>query len=102
MASSCEVEFSFDYKSRGESKQLRTSLPIPYNGNIRETAARLMTINEVPSHLFEEELFTALESFISEETRKWRDRIGDDAILKAFEGGVSLPIAFIHTNIISI
>ncbi|XP_019855488.1 PREDICTED: protein C12orf4 homolog [Amphimedon queenslandica] len=87
MASSCEVEFSFDYKSRGESKQLKASLPIPYEGNIRETAARLMTINEIPSHLFEEELVSALGAFISEETRKWRDRIGDDAILKAFEGG---------------
>lgn len=102
MASSCEVEFSFDYKSRGESKELRASLPIPYEGNIRETAARLMTINEIPSHLFEEDLVTALEVFISEEMRKWRDSIGDDAILKAFEGGVSIILACIHANILSI
>lgn len=89
MASRCEVEFSFDYKSRGEPQQLKTLVSIPHTGSVRETAVRLININGLPRHLLEDRLTAELDVFIREETARWRDRVGDDAILKALEERVS-------------
>lgn len=89
MASRCELEFSFDYKSRGEPQQLKTLVSIPHTVSVRETAVRLININGLPGHLLEDRLTAELDVFIREETARWRDRVGDDAILKALEERVS-------------
>ena len=65
--------FSFRFHSKGTLCSLDVPLELPYQGNAKEHAARLMTAHKIPFHL-EKDLCRELDAFTKESTMKMMDQ----------------------------
>lgn len=72
--------------------KLRVPLSIPYTGNLRELASRLINAHRLPAYL-EGELCQALEQFVQQETLQYLDQQAEE---NYYGGSVLEEVRVVH------
>ena len=67
-------DFLYKFRSKGATYQLKVPLELPYIGNPRELAVRLVNTHKLPCYL-EDDLCGQLKQFALEETVKLLDQV---------------------------
>lgn len=79
-----ERRFHFQFSSGGTSYELSVPLRLPFRGEARELAVRLIRCHNLPCYL-EEELAGQLWEFIREQTLAASDACAEEALDRAFK-----------------
>ena len=74
--------FEYQFTSRGNSRCLRVPLKLPYEGNPREYAVRLIDAHRIPYHL-EDDLCRSLQKFAKDAKLEMLDKMAE----RRFYGG---------------
>lgn len=74
-----EVEFVYQFTWKGKLHELKLPLKLPYEGNTKELASRLIAVHKIPYPL-EQQLTADLERFVVRETQKHQDACADHVI----------------------
>lgn len=79
--------FEFPTLTTSDKYQLEVPIHIPFSGNIRELAQRLITLFKLPVYI-EKDLEAQLKSFVDKETLLFHDAVAEDALRKAQSGEI--------------
>ncbi len=71
--------FSFQFHSQGNICRLDVPLKLPYQGDAREHATRLVRGHKIPFHL-ENDLYQALDAFTKDSTMKMLDQEVEESL----------------------
>ncbi|XP_034253168.1 protein C12orf4 homolog [Thrips palmi] len=84
-----EKKFMFEFPTltTDDKHQFEVPIHIPFSGNIRELAQRLITLFKVPVYI-EKDLEEKLKSFVDKETLLFHDTVAEDALKKAQNGEI--------------
>lgn len=82
-------DFVYKFRSRGNAQKLKVPLELPYVGNSRELAVRLVNAHKLPCYL-EDDLYSQLQQFEKDETLKLLDAQADEKLF-----GVT-PLVEVH------
>ena len=92
-------EFCYQYRSNGVTYRLNYPVPLPYEGDLRELAIRLVGAHKIPCHL-EDELCAKLQEFVGSCTLEVLDAKAENNFFggSVFEK-VSLLVIISHYHI---
>ncbi len=76
------ASFLYQFVSKGNNYRLRVPLRLPFEGNAREYAVRLIAAHRIPCHL-EDDLCKSLEEFAKTATLEMLDNLAE----RKFYGG---------------
>ena len=85
-------DFLYKFRSKGATYQLKVPLELPYIGNPRELAVRLVNTHKLPCYL-EDDLCGQLKQFALEETVKLLDQVAEENL---YGGSVLEEVCYEH------
>lgn len=85
-------DFLYKFRSKGVTYQLKVPLELPYTGNPRELAVRLVNTHKLPCYL-EDDLYGQLQQFAREETVKLLDQEAEENL---YGGSVLEEVCYVH------